>query len=106
MIEKLTIKLVQNKKDSKEALKSRDSAKEALGKLNKDLHEFRDRFKKENAKILREHQSEIKMCKKDYDEAKNEIVKLKKKIDDLGNKDAELEEFKCIVWLRRMWASW
>ena len=79
MIEKLTIKLVQNKKDSKEALKSCDSAKEALGKLNKDLHEFRDRFKKENVKILREHQSEIKMCKKDYDEAKNEIVKLKKK---------------------------
>ena len=84
---------MQNKKDSEEALKPRDSAREALGKLNKDLHEFRDRFKKEKASILGEHQSDIKMCKKDYDEANNEIIKLKKKIDDLGNKDAELEEF-------------
>ena len=84
---------MQNKKDSEEALKQRDTAKEAHGKLNKDLHEFRDRFKKEKASILGEHQSDIKMCKKDYDEANNEIIKLKKKIDDLGNKEAELEEF-------------
>ena len=94
IIEKLRIEIKQKEKDCEEAFKTRDTANEALAKLNKVLHENRDGFKKEKASILNEHRAEIKTLRKDQGEANNEIINLKKKIEDLNAKDAELEEFK------------
>ena len=94
IIEKLRIEIKQKEKDCEDAFKTCDTANEAVSKLNKVLHENRDRYKKEKDSILKEHRAEIKVWRKDHGEANTEIINLKKKIEDLNNKDAELEELK------------
>ena len=60
--------------------KSNVSAKEALERLNKALHENSKKFKEEKAQLLEEKRAELKSWKNKFGEANSQILKLEKKI--------------------------
>ena len=65
--------------------KANISAKEALEKLNKALHEQFKKFKEEKAQLYKDNKAELKSWKKDLGEANSQILKLEKKIEVLVN---------------------
>ena len=63
--------------------KANVSAKEALEKLNKALHENSKKFKEEKAQLYKDNKAELKSWKKDLGDANSQILKLEKKIQVL-----------------------
>ena len=69
-------------------------ANETSGKLNKVLNENRNKYEKEKAVAIDEHQAEIKALRKNLGKANKDLENLKKELKVLDEKDAEIEELK------------
>ena len=93
VVENTKLKEIMNRQKGEicsleERLKIKD---EISNKLNKQLHELRNKHEKDIALIQKTHKTEVKSWRKDLGEERREKIKLSEKLEKVCNKNTEFK---------------